>query len=267
MLLAAIKPSWAFPLVLDFWGWRMPIHQFTDLLAYSLGFRLWLWLKKRNPGPQIEAEARAWLFVGCIFGALLGAKVLAWAEAPQLYWLLRHSPAVWTGGKTIVGGLLGGWAGIALAKRAQGIGFSTGDLFVFPLVLGIAVGRVGCFLTGLQDQTYGVPTGLPWGIDFGDGIARHPTQVYEILFLLTLGAALGLLRRSIRTEGVLFRCFMMGYLGFRFLAEFLKPNITPFGGLSAIQWACLVSIPICWFSLMNLYSQPFLNPAKSKTDV
>jgi prolipoprotein diacylglyceryltransferase len=48
------------------------------------------------------------------------------------------------------------------------------------------VGRIGCFLTGLADNTYGTPTGLPWGVDFGDRIHRHPTQLYEIAFLMIL---------------------------------------------------------------------------------
>jgi prolipoprotein diacylglyceryltransferase len=48
-----------------------------------------------------------------------------------------------------------------------------------PLAIGIAVGRLGCFFAGLDDFTYGTPTTLPWGHDFGDGIARHPVQLYE----------------------------------------------------------------------------------------
>ena len=74
----------------------------------------------------------------------------------------------------IVGGLLGGWAGVEIAKRVLRIRYSTGDLFVFPLVVGMSIGRVGCFLTGLDDHTCGTWTGLPWAVDFGDG-PRHPT--------------------------------------------------------------------------------------------
>ena len=71
-------------------------------------------------------------------------------------------------------------------KRYIGLRTSTGDLYSIPLALGIAIGRIGCFLTGLSDNTYGIPTSLPWAINFGDGIPRHPTQLYEILFLLCL---------------------------------------------------------------------------------
>jgi len=92
--------------------------------------------------------------------------------------------------KTIVGGLIGGLIAVEIVKKIAGIRTPTGDLFAIPLCVGIAVGRIGCFLTGLDDGTFAVATTLPWGINFGDGIARHPTQLYEIVFLLVLAAVL-----------------------------------------------------------------------------
>ena len=99
-------------------------------------------------------------------------------------------PRLLLGGKTIVGGLVGGLIAVESVKRLRGIRVATGDLLALPLVLGIAIGRIGCFLSGLEDQSYGIATGLPWGVDFGDGIARHPTQLYEIVVLAGLGAML-----------------------------------------------------------------------------
>ena len=60
-----------------------------------------------------------------------------------------------------------------------GITHSTGAYFAPSLAIGIAIGRIGCFLSGLEDYTYGTPTTLPWGYDFGDGVLRHPVQLYE----------------------------------------------------------------------------------------
>lgn len=109
------------------------------------------------------------------------------------------------GGKTIVGGLLGSWFAVELGKKLEGITTRTGDLFAIPLCIGIAVGRVGCLLAGLADDTYGKPTSLLWAVDFGDGIARHPTQAYEILFcvfsgLFCTGSAI-VLMRMVRSSG------------------------------------------------------------------
>ena len=84
--------------------------------------------------------------------------------------------------------------GVEIAKRAAGVTASTGDAFVVPLAVGIAIGRMGCFVAGLHDDTYGNATTLPWGVDFGDGVARHPTQLYDIAFVCA--AALVLVRAA-----------------------------------------------------------------------
>jgi phosphatidylglycerol:prolipoprotein diacylglycerol transferase len=101
------------------------------------------------------------------------------------------------GGKTIVGALIGGLITVELMKRYIGLRTSTGDLYAIPLAVGIAIGRIGCFLTGLSDNTYGTASNLPWAIDFGDGIPRHPTQLYEIAFLLLLIPALYKLQKRV----------------------------------------------------------------------
>ena len=259
--LATITPPWHFPVVLDIWKWQVPVHPVCDVLAYFLGFRLYLYLKKRSPGPKLSYEQNAWIFVGCLFGALAGAKLLAWSEAPAFYWAMRNDPHFWFGGKTIVGGLLGGWIGVEIAKKSLGLASSTGDLCVYPLILGMCIGRVGCFLTGLSDNTCGVPTRLPWGVDYGDGIPRHPAQVYEILFLLALGGVLWIKRASLTVPGLKFRWFLAGYLSFRFYIDFFKPHWTLFGGLSGIQWGCLLGLLFCSYSLMKFSEQPLAEKA------
>jgi prolipoprotein diacylglyceryltransferase len=144
--------------------------------------------------------------------------------------------------------LLGGWIGVEVAKKFLSVKQSTGDLFVFPLIIGIAIGRIGCFLTGLPDHTYGVHTNLPWAVNFGDG-PRHPTQLYEIAFLLLLGIALMIRARRPYRNGELFRLFMLGYMSFRFFVEFIKPRFHPYLGLSAIQIAALIAVIVCAWSL------------------
>ena len=237
-----------FPVYFNLFGHRVHPHLVLELVAYTAGFQLYLRTRRRYAAAAVPVEQNMWLIVGCVFGALVGAKLLAWAESPTLYWNARANPAAWLGGKTIVGGLLGGWAGVELAKKRLGVRHSTGDAFVFPLILGTCIGRVGCFLTGLDDHTHGAHTGLPWAVNFGDG-PRHPTQLYEIAFLMVLGAALYLWTRRPRANGQVFRLFMLGYLGFRFAVEFLKPRETPLASLSAIQVACLAGAAVCLWQL------------------
>jgi MYXO-CTERM domain-containing protein len=89
-----------------------------------------------------------------------------------------------------------------------------------------------------------VHSSLPWAVDFGDG-PRHPTQLYEIAFLMLLGLALALRARRPHFNGELFRLFIFGYLAFRFAIEFLKPRYAPWLGLSAIQVTTLVGMIAC----------------------
>lgn len=241
-----------FPVYFDLFGLRLHPHPVMEVIAYSGGFQLYLLLRRRWPKASVPIESTLWLIVACIFGALIGAKLLAWLESPLHYWQHRASLANWLGGKTIVGGLLGGWIGIELAKKRLAIRHSTGDAFVFPLIFGIAVGRIGCFLTGLADHTHGVASSLPWSVDFGDGIPRHPAQLYETFFLLLLGLTLWAWTRRPRPNGQLFRLFLASYLAFRFSIEFIKPSPKPYLHLSAIQWASLVGLAACIWQLISL---------------
>ena len=234
-----------FPVTFPILGHRLPSHLVMETIAYCVGFQTYMLLRRQEVRSDADAVTQIWIIAGAIVGAVVGSKILAIVESFPQYWSYRSDPMVWLEGKTIVGGLLGGWIGVEIAKRIRGVSGSTGDAYVLPLVLGIAIGRVGCFLTGLPDHTYGTPTALPWGIDFGDGIRRHPTQLYEIATALGIGAVI--LIRSTRPHfrGELFRLFLLLYLVFRFAVEFIKPTFKPYAGLSAIQLASLIGIVVC----------------------
>ena len=188
------------------------------------------------------------------FATFASARVTWWpsrnvgrCSQPRL-WVLCWGAVCWghlmmlllsPGGKTIVGGLLGGWLGVEIVKRSSGIHRRTGDLVALPLCVGIAVGRIGCLLAGLADDTFGKPTSLPWAVDLGDGIGRHPVQVYEILFLILLGLMVS--TRAKLPEGARFRIFLGGYLAWRLVIDFLKPQPL-IDGMNLIQWSCVGGI-------------------------
>ena len=150
-----------FPHYFHLFGHAIHPHPLMELIGYTGGFQLYLRFRKRFTRATVSTEQNLWLIVGAIFGALVGSKLLAWLESAPDYWPHRFEPQAWLGGKTIVGGLLGGWIGVELSKKLQNIQHSTGDAFVFPLIFGMAVGRIGCFLTGLADHTHGLPTTFP----------------------------------------------------------------------------------------------------------
>jgi len=215
------------------------LHPLFEALAYAAGYALYKWLRTRE-GDALSDERRWLIIAATALGALAGSRILGLLEqAPRIgfHW----SSLLLPGGKTIVGGLLGGWLAVETAKPLLGIRSRTGDLFAIPLCIGIAIGRVGCFLAGLADDTYGKPTSLPWAVDFGDGIPRHPTQLYEIVFLMLLAAVLWRLSRRPHATGALFRVFMGSYLTWRLLIDFIKPQPLV-GGMDVIQWACVAGL-------------------------
>jgi phosphatidylglycerol---prolipoprotein diacylglyceryl transferase len=225
-----------FPFYVRFGPFALHPHLPFEILAYVAGFLTYLRLR-RSHGDSVSDASRWTVITAAVAGAALGSRVLYWFEDPTLTFVHWRDPAYLFGGKTIVGALIGGLFAVELAKRLAGETRSTGDLFAAPIALGIAIGRIGCFLTGLSDHTYGIATSLPWGVDFGDGIRRHPTQLYESLFALALFFFLLRALKRPHCEGDLFKMFMLAYLGWRLAIDFLKPEIR-LGSLSGIQWAC-----------------------------
>ncbi|MCP4700030.1 MAG: prolipoprotein diacylglyceryl transferase, partial [Gammaproteobacteria bacterium] len=127
-----------------------------------------------------------------------------------------------------------------------GVRRSTGDAFVFPVLLGLITGRAGCFLAGVADGTYGLPTTLPWGTDLGDGVLRHPTSVYEIIFAAVLWQLLRRLQPVFAPQaGLLFKTMLCSYLLWRLLIDALKPLFFDYGlGFSGIQVVCVIALSV-----------------------
>ena len=224
----------------------MLIHSLFDALAWlaaaGIAWRIrrlgWLdaairVTPARNPGYFIA------LSLGAIAGAIaFGSLNLSLAGQS----VLAHS---------IAGAIAGGIVAVELFKRASGLSGSTGVSFVAPLALGIAIGRLGCFFAGLPDYTYGVPTTLPWGVDFGDGIPRHPVQLYESLSMLVFLSLFltGVARHSRFMIQHGFYLFAGWYGAERFLWEFLKPYPSVIGPLNLFHLACLALVLYSAFML------------------
>jgi prolipoprotein diacylglyceryltransferase len=230
-----------FPVYLHLGPFALHPHVVFETLAYFVGFRVYLWQRRRG-GDVIDGHHRWSVIAAAIAGGAIGSKLLYLLENPALtLQRLTDLPYV-MGGKTVVGGLLGGLVAVELTKRVLGVRRRTGDLFAVPLAIGIAVGRIGCFLTGLDDKTYGVATVLPWAVDFGDGVARHPTQIYEALCLAAIAGWLVWRGRRPHEEGALFRWMLTAYLALRLVVDAVKPDVRVALGLSSIQWACVAGL-------------------------
>ena len=227
-------------------------HFALESTAYFVAARVYWRTRLDSPPPPRD---RFLLLACAVFGAALGSKALHVLEhLPALR--ERNDLALWLGGKSVLGGFLGGTLGVEIGKRAIKWTVPTGDAWVAPIALGLVIGRLGCQLSGLWDQTYGNATTLPWGWDYGDGVPRHPVAAYEILAVAMLYFAIR--SRFSGTQGARFAALLLGYCVLRFGLEILKPPFGPlapgtlpvalYGGLTAIQWAAVAGA--VWYGLL-----------------
>jgi len=199
--------------------------------GYAVGGAVLYWAARRR---RLATEGFGYIVVAGICGGILGAKLMVWMgfnwqafAASPLHMLNPHS-----GGRSIMGGVLGGWLAVELAKHKLGIKRSTGDLFALALPAGEAIGRIGCFLNGC---CYGIPTTAFWGVE-QHGALRHPTQLYSAAACAAIFGLLLYLRDRMPREGDLFRLYLILWGASRFLIEFFRENEVLYHGLSMFQW-------------------------------
>jgi len=195
-------------------------HLPFDLAAWAsgavLGAVLYRW-RLKEAVQSLALSTGPGYFGALIAGAIPGAWIAGSVNTlREPFATLSHS---------VLGALAGAIVGVEIYKTLRGVKGSTGGVFTGPFALGVVIGRFGCLFAGLPDRTFGIPTTLPWGVDLGDGIARHPVQIYEsaAMALFLVAYLLGLRDRK---PWALERGFyaMAAWYGLqRFGWEFLKP--------------------------------------------
>ena len=204
-------------------------HILFDLAAWTsggaLGFALYRW-RLRGETVRVAGAVGRGYFAALVIGAVAGAWL-----AGSLNTLREAAPAL---SHSVAGALVGAIIGVEIYKAVRGIKGSTGTVFVGSFALGVVIGRWGCLFTGLSDRTWGVATTLPWAVDLGDGVGRHPVQVYESLsmaaFLAIYLAGLRHRRPWALRRG--FYALAIAYGAQRFVWEFLKPYPSLIGPLN-----------------------------------
>lgn len=227
----------------------MLVHLFFDVLAWGSAFAVRYWsmrhyaLQSLALPPSLRWRYTLVLLLGAGNGAVLCGSANLALQFPNA---LGHS---------VLGAIIGAIITVELFKWRFKITASTGAVWALPIAVGIALGRLGCFFAGLQDYTYGIATNLPWGVDFGDGIPRHPVQLYESLaMLLFAAAALAALRyKKLIYMQTGFYCFALYYGVQRFLWEFLKPYADLAFGLNLFQFLCLALVAYALLMLRKSY--------------
>jgi phosphatidylglycerol---prolipoprotein diacylglyceryl transferase len=232
----------AFPIELKLGNTSLSLHIIFETLGFFVGFRYFLYLRRQQK-DRIDDNNRIWIIIGATFGAFFFSRLAGALENPPLFFHAHNPLLYFYSNKTVVGALLGGLLLVEITKKLIHERNSSGDLFTYPLILAMMIGRIGCFTSGLTEETYGLPTSFSLGMDLGDGLHRHPVSLYEIAFLAMLWITLRTIENRVTLiNGYRFQFFMIAYLGFRLLLDFIKPHYTYFFGLGTIQLFCLAGL-------------------------
>lgn len=229
--------SWiSFPVQFEVSGKLYHLHYILETLAFIIGIRVYYHLKRKIK-DSISDENRLWIMLGAMVGALIGSRLIAILETPdqlnQVNFMTLYAS------KTIAGGLLGGLFGVEIIKKFIGVKIASGDLYVIPILIALFIGRIGCFLMGIDEPTYGIKTSFFMGMDLGDGVKRHPVALYEMIYLSVLFVLFQIIKNKKLINGDRFKLFMVLYFVYRFLVEFIKPYHPIFLNLSSIHWSAI----------------------------
>ncbi len=188
------------------------------------------------------AERRRYYLLQAITlaGAIVGAKIAA-LMGDRMWPLVPLSGArdLLTTGRSILGGLLGGFFTAEAAKPLLGYTQPPNDRFAAVLPFSLALGRIGCFFTGccLGTASDGWPS-----VTYADGVPRHPAQLYEAAFQVAAGAVLVSFARRGVLRGRLFALYLVAYGAFRFGVEFVRATPHVLAGYSVYQALAVVMI-------------------------
>jgi phosphatidylglycerol---prolipoprotein diacylglyceryl transferase len=190
-----------------------------------------------EPRPPHHQALSLIAIVGALAGATLfevPADFHGWTAGVAGEPIVTHA----LGGRTVVGGMLGGWLAVEAGKWGLGIKQPTGDGFALSLAVGLACGRLGCFFAGCcAGRTL---SGDPWwsglALPGRDGVPRFPAQLAEVAFHVLAAIVLVVLWRAGALRTRRFAAYVALYAAFRFAIETVRDNPPLALGLTYYQW-------------------------------
>ena len=230
------------PYILEIGPLRVPSYGFMLMIAFMTNyFLLTRETKKLGKDPEIAGDLIFWAAIGGIGGS-------------KVYYMIENFNAfsadplamIFSGsGLVFLGGLAGGMLAVTIYLRKKNEPWLMWADIVAPcLILGYAIGRIGCFLVG---HDYGIPPTLPWGMSFPRGAPPtyqevHPTQIYEAVLGLSIFFVLSRLRLKSKPLGSVFSFYLIFAGMERFLIEFIRTNEKYMLGLSGAQVISLIMV-------------------------
>ncbi|MCB9357717.1 MAG: prolipoprotein diacylglyceryl transferase [Calditrichaeota bacterium] len=212
------------------------LHSYGLMMALAFGFGLWI-ASKRAPGRDVSASAVMDVSVASLLFGLAGGRIAYvfthWHEFEGRYLDIispvQSDGTIGIAGLVLLGGVVAGFGGAYWMARKRDVRFLTlTDIMIPSLALGIAFGRIGCFLNGC---CFGLECTVPWGVVFPESSLAgsvfphthvHPTQLYEVLAMVVLFFFLLWRDRKPLGEGVLTGWFLILYGIWRYYVEGIR---------------------------------------------
>ncbi|MBI4608811.1 MAG: prolipoprotein diacylglyceryl transferase [Candidatus Rokubacteria bacterium] len=201
-----------------------------------------------------------------VVAGLVGARLYYIAFSEPAYYLAHPFEilAVWHGGLSVHGALLGGLAAALWDIRRRGVRFwRFADAVAPGLILGQTVGQIACLLNG---DTYGRPTTLPWAITFTDpramaplGVPLHPIQIYELFAYLAVFLVVWQVSRHAKQDGAVILSYAVAYGVVRFAMEFFRGDPPVVAGIivpQAMSVLLLAGALVAWLSMFAPLAVP-----------
>jgi len=250
------------PLTIPTFGLMVAIAMLVSAYVLQADFD-----RRRSQLESISANTardEGFLVIGIAgFSGLIGARLYHVLESPREFFADPWPQLLSRYGFAWFGGFLGGFiALVILARRSKIPLLEFLDICAPAACVGYAIGRIGCLLSG--DGDYGVPTALPWGMSFPNGLVPttqrvHPTPLYEFFIWLAIAAFLWHMGtkalRGPKAKGEIFCNYLILTGLARFLIEFIRINPRSFLGMTNAQTASVASILFGAVLLWRLKSQ------------
>ncbi len=218
-----------YPVILDLgfiriysWGLMVAIAFFVGILIAAKE------AERKNIKKSKIYDVATYIIIGAIIGSRIGHILFN----PEIINTFLDLFKIWQGGMSFQGGFIGGLLfSIFYIKKHKLNFWEIADTITPSIPLAQAIGRIGCFLRGC---CYGIPTTLPWGIQYL-GEIRHPTQIYSSIFLLGIFFFISKQKNKKRFHGSLFLTYIGIYSIFRFFIEFIRAEPKTILFLTAAQ--------------------------------
>ncbi|PWU14753.1 MAG: diacylglyceryl transferase [Verrucomicrobia bacterium] len=215
----------------------MVLSPYFWLLLAGIAVSFWFWLRLARRDRRLLI-----IYAAALAGAFAGAKVVYFFAEGYTHLGASDMWLQLATGKSILGGLLGGFLAVELAKRWIGYSGITGDWFAVIAPIGIIMGRIGCWMHGC---CRGIECAPAWFTTTdAAGVTRWPAVPIEIIFNLLFLATVVLLRRGRLLPGQHFHLYLIAYGAFRFFHEYLREEPRLFGPFTGYQIASLVVLAL-----------------------